>query len=188
MQIEYFIDLSTKRIVNIMQTRLDVSASAVFCFHSTFVMNYITWNTIVCAYPRMVVDRTGLLNTSSPEVPDATQRCIAKYKKRGFNVVPSTAEWLEAHRCSEHPYCSKSLRLVSDAATMRLVFGPPGSPCDVIDGGLSWRLAARYSCIIDFYWPTSGMVRTGNGTQLGETQLFSFRSCGKLTKTYYQDI
>ena len=33
------------------------------------------------------------------------------------------------------------------------------------------RLAGRYTCWIDNYWPSSGMVRTGEGQETGKDKI-----------------
>lgn len=151
-----------------METRHGISTIAVFMFHSTFVMNYITWNTIVSLYPRMMAKKTGLLNTNTFRISSRILQCLVKYKNRGFMNMRRAIDWIGEHKCSANPYCAKCTRTITDSATMRLNFGPPGVAAELIDGAMTWNLATRYSCMFFSYWPSSGMVRTGSGRQIGE--------------------
>ncbi|KAF9553070.1 hypothetical protein CPC08DRAFT_728169 [Agrocybe pediades] len=53
---------------------------AVVGFHSTLVMNFISWYGLVCLYPHLTVMKEGLMVISTPK----TRECFQKYRGRGF--------------------------------------------------------------------------------------------------------
>lgn len=144
-----------------------------FMFHSTLVMNYITWNTVVCPYPRMVADHVGLLNSCRLQLSGVVLKCLDKYRDRGFHVLDNAAEWRE-HVCEQDPYCGETFRRVDDRGTMRLFYGEESSleAMDVIDDGLRWKLATRVECTLSedeyYYSPNAGLVVTTSNCTLGE--------------------
>jgi hypothetical protein len=64
-----------------------VATTAIFRFHSTFVMNFITWNAVVCTYPQMTFDHVGLTNALDRELMPRTKHCMIKYALCGFDSV-----------------------------------------------------------------------------------------------------
>ncbi|KAJ3510935.1 hypothetical protein NMY22_g15813 [Coprinellus aureogranulatus] len=172
-KIQYYVNPVTGKTLNIMEAQLRTSTSAVFMFHSTFVMNFITWNTIVCPYPLMTAEHYGLLNSCRLELSDVVVRCLDKYAGRGFFALNHGAEWRRQHDCGEGNYCGKTFRRVSDNGTMRLFYGEDSADAmDVIDAGLRWKLATRVECTLEEeeyeYSPSSGLVVTSTNCTLGE--------------------
>ncbi|RXW18751.1 hypothetical protein EST38_g7117 [Candolleomyces aberdarensis] len=135
-------------VLNIIETMDIVATTAIFKFHSTFVMNYVTWNALVCAYPKMTEDRVGLVNTHSLDLPSGLVRCMIKYAVRGFRLLDRAYDWKkENHACANHGYCGRCQRFVGDEYTMRFAFLDGfGVEADVIDSGIGWRLNSRYTC------------------------------------------
>ncbi|KAF6763369.1 hypothetical protein DFP72DRAFT_1060532 [Ephemerocybe angulata] len=170
--IRYYVNTVSGKVLNVMEARLKVATSAVFMFHCTFVMNFITSSAVVCAYPLMVEKRVGLLNTFREKVPYAMARCVRKYLDRGFRVLDDSAEWDYTHCCGISSYCAETTRTVSDGGTLRILFGTAGdSPMrDLIDPGLRWKLASRFRCYCqdgqDRVFPRSGTVTTSAGPAL----------------------
>jgi hypothetical protein len=151
-------------VINVIETKENVPTPAIFYFHSTFVMNYVTWNALVCAYPRMTADRRGYLNIWQLDVPSQIVRCIIKYVLRRFRYLERGREWFRGgHNCKGEGYCCRSPRCITDKYTMRYAFaGEPEDGPDVIDSGLTWMLNSRYGCGPDRrFSPTVGYVRKG---------------------------
>lgn len=59
----YYKHPDTQAIVNIIEMEDPVATTAIFRFHTMFVMNYVTWNRLVSMYPKMMVKHVGLVNT-----------------------------------------------------------------------------------------------------------------------------
>jgi hypothetical protein len=117
-------------------------------FHSTFVMNYITWNSVLCPYPIMTFEHKGLLNTDSTDQDFSTLKSMAKYDRRGFNTLLDCSEWKSRHVCGRNAYCARTVRGVTDGATLRAVYiGGLEASADVLDASLLWSLASITSCL-----------------------------------------
>jgi hypothetical protein len=157
------------KVINLIETKLPVATSAVMLFHSTPVMNFITWNSFVSAYPRMTDEWIGMVNSHRKEPINKMKECLKKYEARGF-VFVDPKEWLGEHVCGSQGYCSKTVRSILDETTMRLDFTSLSNEAtEVVDPGLSWKLSSRYDCQGGGkYDPKFGLVRTGAGDRVGE--------------------
>ncbi|RXW15706.1 hypothetical protein EST38_g10150 [Candolleomyces aberdarensis] len=144
----YYRHSKTNAVLNIIETAQAVPTTAIFKFHSTFVMNYLTSNALVCAYPKMTADHVGLVNTPSPNLTFRTVRCLVKYGVRGFNALDRSYDWKnQVHNCHSFPYCGRCRRVVGDRFTLCIAFSAGiGAVPNVIDPKLSWTLSSRYDC------------------------------------------
>ncbi|RXW16787.1 hypothetical protein EST38_g9063 [Candolleomyces aberdarensis] len=161
--VAFFRHRTANSIVNIIETDGTVATTAVFKFHTTFVMNYVTWNAIVCAYPKMTSDHVGLVNTHLLDIPSRMVRCLIKYAMRGFTPLERVYDWKkEDHDCGEVGYCGRSNRYVGDKYTLRMAFNDGFAIVpDVINERVSWRLNSRYLCAAKrIYRPQRGFVAT----------------------------
>ncbi|KAJ3544802.1 hypothetical protein NMY22_g2651 [Coprinellus aureogranulatus] len=173
-RVRYYTHTVTSALVNIIETSLPSAPTAVFMFHSTVVMNYLTWNTVVCAYPLMTFAGYSLLNSSRFEEPGRVQRCIEKYQHRGYSFVDTSLEcqgFPDPHMCGDYRYCGHTERHVGDSTVMRLTLEEdPLQEADVIDPGLKWLLSCRRGlCGSTVYDPYGGWVETADGTKLYHT-------------------
>jgi hypothetical protein len=145
-------------------------------FHSTIVMNFITWSSIVCAYPKSTLALEGLKNTYRANDSLNHQVCFTKYIKRGFTLY-DTGESLEAnHLCGESGYCGQTLRFITDSSTLRYSFADdPDTHTrpELIDRRLAWKLATKAHCKPPNHRrPASGFVHTGTGQLIGMLHVF----------------
>jgi hypothetical protein len=182
---EFFEGVQTTRIyvcsetgkkINLIESTLSISTVPTFLFHSTPVMNYFTWNTLVSAYPLLTTQSTGIVNTYHPDHSPKLKACVEKYEKHGFTFVSDPAP---GHECGVHPYCPRTIRWVGDSATMRIHFHKDGDeePMDLIDPLMTWRLSAPRRCDQPNY-PVYGYVEVGTGHVLGTISLLvSLRRC-----------
>ncbi|RXW13796.1 hypothetical protein EST38_g12058 [Candolleomyces aberdarensis] len=161
----------SRKIINVIETSLDISTSAVMLFHTTFVMSFVTWNAIVSAYPLTTSKGEGLLNSYQQEEKPRVKTCLDKYKTRGFTIADSCESWKPGHLCGTHGYCGRTIRKISDPTTMRICFTEwSNKDADVIDRGMEWRLACRNDCRdSDKYRPSSGWVCTSSGIRVDRT-------------------
>ncbi|KAF5309723.1 hypothetical protein D9611_014436 [Ephemerocybe angulata] len=152
-RISYYVLKASGSVLNVIETTSTTPTTAVFMFHSTFVMNYMTWDAIICAYPKFTSTQRGLANRWRQRESAAIRWCRRKYWMRGF-VATTSAE-----------------RKVDEPATMRisLTLQINATP-DVIDPQLTWRLACRHDpCYSKVYRPSSGWVLGGNGDYIERT-------------------
>ncbi|KAJ2916280.1 hypothetical protein MD484_g4134, partial [Candolleomyces efflorescens] len=146
-QTKYFQHQASGALVNLVETRTKTPTVAVFMFHSSIVMNYITWNTVVCAYPNLTCQHKALQNTDLDTPTDRTVKCFLKYIRRGFDFLNHANEWDDKHECRRSPYCGRSTRRVDDRSTMRIGFsGELESANDLVDDSISWSLATKAPC------------------------------------------
>jgi hypothetical protein len=139
---------TSHKIINIIECSDIVTPSAIFKFHSTFVMNYLTSNALVVAYPKMTTAHVGLVNIATVDLPWRLIRCLIKYGVRGFRALHRSYDWKRVpHNCATYPYCGRCRRSVGDAHTMRVSLSSNvGSHTNVIDNDLTWTLGCRYDC------------------------------------------
>lgn len=163
--IKYFVHPFSRRTVNIAITMLETPTSAVFMFHSTLVMNYITWNTIVSAYPALTLRRVGVINSARSTETKAFKRALAKYERRGYDLQQSSYRLRPQHDCGTDFACPCTERHIDDPHTMWIAFDyPPGFSRDVGDPGLSWRLARTQSdCYYTSWRSVPGWVSSRGG-------------------------
>ncbi|RXW13812.1 hypothetical protein EST38_g12039, partial [Candolleomyces aberdarensis] len=167
-EVRIYAHQDSRKIINIIETTLDVSTTAVMLFHTTFVMNFVTWNAIVSTYPLTTSNGEGLLNSYLQDEKPRVKRCLDKYKDRGFTTVHSCEYWKSGHRCGTHGYCGQTTRKLSDTATMRICFTEwSNDNADVIDPVMEWKLACSSNCKdSDSYQPSAGWVCTGLGSRV----------------------
>lgn len=147
------------------------SAIVPLMFHSTVVMNFVTWDAMVCAYPRMLRDSVGLANTDRMNRRSRLDGPLQKYRDRGFRVLRSASEWDPRHVCGQNRYCGATERRLSDAAVMRVSLSNlMGDPIMSFDGCISWKLAVSRRCLAPDEPETStpGWVKNENGLRFGE--------------------
>lgn len=79
-------------------------------------MGWIAADLVYCAYPlflTMKEGKFGMLNARADRNSEGTKRAIAKYEERGFELAPTSIEWLP-HHCGESAYCPHTIRNVMD--------------------------------------------------------------------------
>jgi hypothetical protein len=147
-EVLYYVHPSWGTVVNVIESNFPVPTPTIFKFHTTFVMNYISHNAVVSAYPNMTCDRVGLVNTQADAFSRKLVRCLIKYALRGFKFLDRVYDWhKEAHDCKTYGYCARSKRSVNDKYTMRLCFNDGiGSVPDIINENVTWRLGSRFDC------------------------------------------
>ena len=107
-------------------------------FHSTAVMNYISFYGIVCLYPEWTLRRYALVTRRN--VPC---RIVDKYRARGFKMVFTSAELAKYdvnHDCAKHICCPKTIRDLGDGLNLFVPFDDKApNICDLEDN-LQWTL------------------------------------------------
>lgn len=108
----------------------DNAAIAIFDFHSTIVMNFVSSHGLYCAYPALTFKRRGLINVEG--AMDSTQRvCIDKYVDRGFDLQRRLSAWEIdpeiKHVCGSSTKCPRTLRTMHDSGGSFMSFTPFGT-------------------------------------------------------------
>ena len=88
---------------------------AITQFHSTCVMNYISYYGIICLYPEWTMHRKGFVKGATD------QQAIDKYRGRRFAMVFTSAElpgYEIMHECGTHHCCPKTKRELHDHASL----------------------------------------------------------------------
>jgi hypothetical protein len=108
-------------------------------FHSTLLMNYLSWFGLVDLYPEWTLEKRSLVVTDTP----ASQECQAKYVDRGYTVHHNVAELmrpLQAHVCQADPYCPTSTRSLHDGHCLVEPFEPDGFDMNTFERNMTWSL------------------------------------------------
>ncbi|TEB18776.1 hypothetical protein FA13DRAFT_1803064 [Coprinellus micaceus] len=130
----------SKLTINVIQSRSPASAAPLAFFHSTLVMNMVSANGVVCAYPDLTLNSKGLMNfqTMPPIQPVHLRDILAvdKYQQRGYSFVQGddhdiTVDGDERVRSWRDPWSSR-MRFRSGA---KVIQGANAT--------LSWRTSFR---------------------------------------------
>ncbi|KAJ2911697.1 hypothetical protein MD484_g8719, partial [Candolleomyces efflorescens] len=168
-----YLEQDTGQTINFIETTLPSVTPTVFMFHFTAVMNFISYNSLVSAYPELTFDKKCLHNTYRYADNSLTAACKAKYRARGFEILENGEEWDPDHDCGAEPNCAQTIRFIGDNATLRFnftddLFAPP----DVLDPEVGWKLASFRTCKEDDpHRPYSGFSRGGEGGYLAKSLL-----------------
>ncbi|KAJ7723935.1 hypothetical protein DFH07DRAFT_783390 [Mycena maculata] len=111
-----------KANLNLMIVQGEDAALAVFHFHLTIVMNIVCGNGVYCAYPEMMEERVGVLNSSvinGRVRVSRTKNCMYKYRGRGFTFQPWDPKTrciieCELHQCQVDADCPGTTRSIHD--------------------------------------------------------------------------
>jgi hypothetical protein len=136
-KIWYFKSLSTQKTINVMvtstkyvpfflgrwqQPQTPTHRSAlppIVAFHSTPVMNFITYFGLVSLYGKMTSEQVGWMNLKGPPTT-RDRKWIAKYQEREYRLLSSSAgnHTSESHQCGVHLACLQSERSLHDSGVL----------------------------------------------------------------------
>lgn len=121
--------------IDVVYSRMASPIQVIPHFHSTIVMNYLAWYRAVSLYPRLTLDKWGIIN-GAMQVP------IKKYRKREFSLLcslPGKGAY-GCHECRRCTECPSTIRSIHDDGVL---FVPlPGAPTSLAANAtnLVWRL------------------------------------------------
>ncbi|KAG6836743.1 hypothetical protein H0H93_003967 [Arthromyces matolae] len=120
----------------------------IFHFHSTAVMNFVSWNTVFCAYPELTFEHCNLVNLAAADERKGKGRerrseAIRKYERRGYEAATNSRFWEEHrnHRCGEDWSCGRTIRNVGDEGCFWFSF--QGVRSELKESRLQWVLEAE---------------------------------------------
>jgi hypothetical protein len=120
--------------VDVITTYASSAIAAIFGFHSTPVMNWISGDGFFSAYPLLTSSKQGLVNPMTfalknfiPALPSShTRAALAKYYNRGFDIRRNPNCWpAKKHICSADVNCPHTVRSVINHGTMYVRFKKP---------------------------------------------------------------
>ncbi|KAH6888210.1 hypothetical protein BKA70DRAFT_1121905 [Coprinopsis sp. MPI-PUGE-AT-0042] len=122
-KIWYFQSLSTQRTINVMVTSTKSALAPIVAFHSTPVMNFITYFGVVSLYGKMTSERIGWMNLDGPPTT-RDRKWIAKYQERGYRLFTNSKMHNSAdfHQCGVHLHCVQSERSIHDSGVLVTTF------------------------------------------------------------------
>lgn len=91
-------------------------------FHSTLVMNAISPQSLVIAYPAHIADRRGLLTMHSQRVSART--AAAKYESRGYQLMPWDCSDFAGEDLRDSSTCTNYRRYFGDEQCLTVPFSP----------------------------------------------------------------
>lgn len=135
----YWLRNARKSVINVMVTRGENALEAIFYFHSTGVMNSLSYTGIYCPWPRLTFDHRSLENTElylrTVEGFDRGSRLTSSFQKycgRGVDIQRDLHLWdeFDEHTCRISPCCPATLRSLHDAHGFFFRFrGAPTDDC-----------------------------------------------------------
>ncbi|KAJ7502475.1 hypothetical protein B0H11DRAFT_1663994, partial [Mycena galericulata] len=104
--------------INVMTCAGDSALPAIFEFHSTVVMNFISSHGLYCAYPHLTMAEQGIPSSSyfAETRSQTSRRLLRKYRERGYVIEEKLDDHLSAvgHTCFVHPSCPLTIRTLYD--------------------------------------------------------------------------
>ncbi|KAH6902988.1 hypothetical protein BKA70DRAFT_1433961 [Coprinopsis sp. MPI-PUGE-AT-0042] len=148
--------------VSIVQSRSMSAIAPILGYHSTILMNWISWDGISCLYPALTMDYLGLTTalTYNYIISDRVSRAIARYRNEGFTLhercsqiifhspdkcfagraqVFKTPDGLQYWSKVVNPYCKRSIREINGWGTLSMSFDAGGTVADH-DLCVTWKL------------------------------------------------
>ncbi|KAK7037916.1 hypothetical protein R3P38DRAFT_2515719, partial [Favolaschia claudopus] len=114
-------------VINLMVMTSGNAAAAIFQFHSTIVMNYISGWGVFCAYPELTMSGKSIANPSALASERERKRaiyCFDKYGERGIDhrgTLSDHKAW-SSHACGVDPSCPTTLRALHDSHSLFIPF------------------------------------------------------------------
>ena len=93
--------------IDVVISTLPCGASPIFNFHSTAIMNFISADSIFCAYPSLTFQGLSMINSTqlyNGTLSHVSMTALKKYKARGFNFVscPTAHKFAFACKSKNH--------------------------------------------------------------------------------------
>ncbi|KAJ7867570.1 hypothetical protein B0H13DRAFT_2351844 [Mycena leptocephala] len=151
------------RIINIIVVARTNTAVAVFHFHLTIVMNFITGYGVYCAYADLTLSKLSVANNNllvAPSARQQTRRCIDKYIRHGIRYMVHLQghEGWENHVCSTDKSCPATIRSLHNNGGLLIPF-PSRTPS--MDDGIRTELV--YNGSQSVVWSLGGPSCSNRG-------------------------
>jgi hypothetical protein len=132
--------------IDLIRTTEDHILATVTQFHSTVVMNYITFYGIFCLYPEWTMRRKALVTRRN-----VSCKILDKYQIRGFKIGYTSSELSKhdvSHNCGKDICCPTTTRNLRDGFTLFIPFDDKATDFrDLEDNDkLGWALREVRNC------------------------------------------
>jgi hypothetical protein len=132
----------TGEIANLIVSETSSPLQPIIEFHSTIIMNFISWYGIVSLYPELTMRKIGYENVQE----NLPRRYLQKYLDRGFTIKKHYEECIsndqENHICGVDPNCPHAMRSLHDKHASFLPFANNHNDL-LFEPPLCWRLSAK---------------------------------------------
>ncbi|KAK6992983.1 hypothetical protein R3P38DRAFT_2568245, partial [Favolaschia claudopus] len=168
-------------IINIIVMPADSAAGAIFQFHSTIVMNYISGWGVFCAYPDLTLRGKSVANHSALATEGQRNRaktCFVKYGERGIDHqarLSDHKDW-SSHVCGVDPSCPITLRALHDRASLFIPF----KSVELKDG-----LTPVYDGMKSMVWSLGGSTCEKVGSTYHPSIAFPVEALSKVFVNYF---
>ncbi|KAH6867331.1 hypothetical protein BKA70DRAFT_1218608 [Coprinopsis sp. MPI-PUGE-AT-0042] len=99
-------------LINVLVTSTESAVAAVIAFHSTTVMNLLTYFGVVSLYAETTSRRVGWVN-GKYGMRNKDVNWMRKYRSRGFRCVQDTLS-TTPHKCGQSIRCTQTVRRLDD--------------------------------------------------------------------------
>jgi len=133
-----FHDWSTAEI-NVVVYRENNFVEHIAKFHSTIVMNYVSWYGLVSLYPDWTLQKKGLITMDNL----MSRPCIKKYEKRGFVLLSDNKDVAgesSPHSCGITAECPNTTRNLHDNECAFLPFEGHCQMLAAYEAAFAWNL------------------------------------------------
>ncbi|KAG2022488.1 hypothetical protein CC2G_000230 [Coprinopsis cinerea AmutBmut pab1-1] len=112
----YWYHEESDQVINVIVTEDPSALRSILEFHSTFVMNVITYFGVVSLYKGMTRKRIGWMNIRGRVLKERDEEWLEKYRLRGYTAYRDSRLGGEhgRHRCGRHVNCGQTERSLFD--------------------------------------------------------------------------
>ncbi|KAJ7715120.1 hypothetical protein B0H16DRAFT_1340234 [Mycena metata] len=128
-----------RKSVNVIIVQGEDPTAAVFHFHSTVVMNYLSAFGLYCAYPSLTLSDTGVMNLPvvlrDVRARTNAEDCYEKYRTRGVTMVNDVRKLSghARHECRRDAECPHTLRSTVDELGLHAeILEPTGAEAEYL--------------------------------------------------------
>ncbi|KAH6888305.1 hypothetical protein BKA70DRAFT_1121506 [Coprinopsis sp. MPI-PUGE-AT-0042] len=134
---------SSDQRINVCRSANESSVTPILLFHSTVVMNWISFDGVTCLYPALTMKHEGFVNLIPSATTEKGTAAIQKYTERGFKLhhyctqidhhsyvtchtgKPVTIRLPDGVRVdvpAKNPYCQRRIRDLADGFSYSMAF------------------------------------------------------------------
>ena len=128
--------------INIIIFREEHFVGHIAGFHSTIVMNYVSWYGLVCLYPEWTQKKKGLIVVDTI----ISKASFKKYEERGFTLVRDNRKLtdnMDAHFCTIGSECPETERCLHDEECAFVPFEGHTSRLEAFERPITWTLPVK---------------------------------------------
>jgi hypothetical protein len=133
---------ATGETANLIVSETSSPLQPIIEFHSTILMNFISWYGVVSLYPNLTMRKIGYENVQGI----SAQVYLQKYLNRGFTIKKHYEDCIsdnqQNHICGVDPYCPHAMRSLHDGHASFLPFRNNHND-QLFEPPLCWRLSAK---------------------------------------------